>query len=405
MQPLLFETALDLQEILNHVARAECVYLKFLAANDLGLTGSHQDGLYLSKRAWKLFLDAPGAAGENIDRFATLEWGRGLATDSRFVWYGKETRSEYRLTRIAPVFRGQEERYLGSLFLLLRLRSPADGSVQFQARLLDREEDIDDLLAFLGVTPAETNDLIAFQMNDRVRPFYEAYLREVGDVFPDTNDISRRAQAAYAEIYRAARHSPDEMLLSLMEIEYALFQGIERAVYQPLLSRQFTAVEELLALSSEVNNRRKSRAGRSFENHLVYVLNRFRVRFSFNQTTEDSKKPDFIFPGIEQYHARDFPGERLFFLGAKTTCKDRWRQVLNEADRIARKHLCTLQQGFTTQQLQEMREAGVTLVVPEKYHAFCKEADRSQLISLAEFVERVNSANGLAEDLFSQAPA
>lgn len=405
MQPLLFETALDLQEILNHIALAERVYLKFLSANDLGLTGSHQDGLYLSKRAWDLFLDAPGAAGENLERFVTIEWGRGLATPSRFVWYGKETRSEYRLTRITPVFRGQEERYLGSLFLLLRLRSPTDGSVQFQARLLDREEDIDDLLAFLGVTPAETNDLIAFQMNDRVRPFYEAYLREVGDVFPDTNDISRRAQSAYAEIYRAVNHSPDDMLLKLMEIEYALFQGIERAVYQPLLSRQFAAVEELLALSSEVNNRRKSRAGRSFENHLVYVLNRFRVRFSFNQTTEDSKKPDFIFPGIEQYHARDFPGERLFFLGAKTTCKDRWRQVLNEADRISRKHLCTLQQGFTSQQLQEMREAGVTLVVPEKYHVFCKEADRSQLISLAEFVERVNSANGLAEDLFSQSPA
>lgn len=52
-------------------------------------------------------------------------------------------------------------------------------------------------------------------------------------------------------------------------------------------------------------------------------------------------------------------------LGAKTTCKDRWCQVLNEADRIPNKHLFTLQRGVTRNQLQEMKDEHLTLVVPK----------------------------------------
>lgn len=50
-----------------------------------------------------------------------------------------------------------------------------------------------------------------------------------------------------------------------------------------------------------------------------------------------------------------FPANKLVFLGAKTTCKDRWRQVLNEADRIETKYLFTLQQGISKNQLREMK--------------------------------------------------
>lgn len=42
------------------------------------------------------------------------------------------------------------------------------------------------------------------------------------------------------------------------------------------------------------------------------------------------KKPDFVFPNGECYHKLEFPGDLLTILGAKSTCKDRWRQVLNE---------------------------------------------------------------------------
>jgi hypothetical protein len=49
---------------------------------------------------------------------------------------------------------------------------------------------------------------------------------------------------------------------------------------------------------------------------------------------EHKSKPDFIFPGIAEYHDPHFDLNKLTMLGVKTTCSDRWRQVLAEADRI-----------------------------------------------------------------------
>lgn len=78
------------------------------------------------------------------------------------------------------------------------------------------------------------------------------------------------------------------------------------------------------------------------------------------------------------------------FLGAKTTCKDRWRQILNEANRIPQKHLLTLQQGISPNQLDEMEEEKVTLVVPEAYHNLYPEQYRDRLWSVQKFIQYTN---------------
>jgi hypothetical protein len=45
--------------------------------------------------------------------------------------------------------------------------------------------------------------------------------------------------------------------------------------------------------------------------------------------------------------------------------QDRWRQILNAADRIRVKHLLTLQEGVSPAQMAEMRQAGVKRVSHE----------------------------------------
>ncbi|MDP9053914.1 MAG: type II restriction endonuclease [Acidobacteriota bacterium] len=73
-------------------------------------------------------------------------------------------------------------------------------------------------------------------------------------------------------------------------------------------------------------------------------------------------------------------------LAAKTTCKDRWRQITHEADRIAIKHLLTLQEGLSEGQFNEMVGAGVQLVVPTALHdAYPKEV-RPHLMSFESFI-------------------
>jgi EcoRII C terminal len=73
-------------------------------------------------------------------------------------------------------------------------------------------------------------------------------------------------------------------------------------------------------------------------------------------------------------------------LGAKTTVKDRWRQIINEAGRIPVKHLITLQEGVSSTQFKDMREAGVHLVVPSELHSAYPKDVRPHLISVEGFL-------------------
>jgi hypothetical protein len=73
-------------------------------------------------------------------------------------------------------------------------------------------------------------------------------------------------------------------------------------------------------------------------------------------------------------------------LAVQTTCKDRWRQVMNEADRVQEKHLLTLQEGVSENQFREMVEAKVQLVVPAKLIDSFPKSVRPHLQTLESFI-------------------
>lgn len=95
------------------------------------------------------------------------------------------------------------------------------------------------------------------------------------------------------------------------------------------------------------------------------------------------------FPNAECYHSLQFPADNLIVLGAKTTCKDRWRQVLTEADRVNVKFLFTLQQGISKNQLKEMHDSHLTLVVPQKYISSFPLEYQSEISDLRGFIRMV----------------
>jgi len=78
-------------------------------------------------------------------------------------------------------------------------------------------------------------------------------------------------------------------------------------------------------------------------------------------------------------------------LAAKTTCKDRWRQILNEASEIPIKHLLTLQQGISANQLKEMEESNVKLVVPRQYKSKFPPEYRQKILTLDSFIAHVKA--------------
>ena len=94
------------------------------------------------------------------------------------------------------------------------------------------------------------------------------------------------------------------------------------------------------------------------------------LQYTRQAITENNAKPDFLFPGTAEYHDETFPQARLSMLGVKTTCKDRWRQVLSEAKRIKEKHLFTLEPAISTNQTSEMNAHHVRLVLPAGLHNY-----------------------------------
>ncbi len=81
-------------------------------------------------------------------------------------------------------------------------------------------------------------------------------------------------------------------------------------------------------------------------------------------------------------------------VGVKTTCKDRWRQILNEARRIPVKHLFTIQQGISRNQLDEMHKASVALIVPKALHKQYPKGSAMTMLSVEQFVSKVRSIIG-----------
>ena len=78
-------------------------------------------------------------------------------------------------------------------------------------------------------------------------------------------------------------------------------------------------------------------------------------------------------------------------LGVKSTCKDRWRQVLAEAARIEQKHLLTLEPGISRNQTSEMEAQLLRLVVPTDLHPTFDKAQQSWLMSIRDFIILVKS--------------
>ena len=168
-----------------------------------------------------------------------------------------------------------------------------------------------------------------------------------------------------------------------------LFKTFEKYLVSARLKEGFQDnVDEFFQFALSALNRRKSRAGHSLENHVETLLAARNIRYERGGITENRSKPDFLFPNSVAYHDENFDAQKLTMLGVKSTCKDRWRQVLSEADRIQEKHLLTLEAAISSYQLQEMLDRNLQLVVPEPIHKTYQQGEN--LMTVNEFIEMVS---------------
>ncbi len=383
---------------IDAVLKGKDSFCKFLSANDSGETGGHQSGILISLSAKAmLFTDQEMRENHILKKNGTIRWQDDYSTSCTFTWY--ESKKELRITNFGRGRSPLRPEFTGALFVMVK-----DSEEDYQGFILNTDEDIQEFLDSFGLTPAETNRPIELsRVNPEVKEknAIDAFIAGLTVDFPSSFDMSQAARMIQFDVYRNRRLTitdPDSALLKWTEEEYRLFRAIEHDRYGGTVSRGFATVDDFIALANQVLNRRKSRAGKSLEHHLSAIFDENRIEYTAQGVTEGNKKPDFLFPSEEAYHDMTFSIEKLCTLAAKTTCKDRWRQILNEADRLRDEHkyLCTMQQGISAAQMDEMQTEKVILVVPKPYIDAYPRDRRDRIWTISRFVGYVKEMEGIA---------
>jgi hypothetical protein len=389
------------------------LYAKRLSANDTLLNRSHQYGPYVPKRLARIAFPEVTARHTLVkDPDTWLHFSldsHGYSKDVRLVWYNDKvvtpagTRNESRITqwggRESPLLDPDATGALCVFAFALEHGKDAKACRAWLCRWEPATTAVEDALG-----PVEPGKGLLYssagmgleQPPTKDRPCWltEATMPQGWQqTFPPASEIVEMSIENVTSV-RTKTTSADQRLLSRRACEYEIFKSVETAHVLPRIKEGFGAVEIFMHYANIVTNRRKSRAGASLELQASRIFEEDSLPYERGPVTEGNRRPDFLFPSSSAYHDPKFPPERLRVLAAKTTCKDRWRQILNEASRVSTKHLLTLQEGVSPNQWKEMHDEGVVLVVPKPLHSKYPPAVRSSLLSLDQFISETRSLSG-----------
>lgn len=307
---------------------------------------------------WRLY-----PKGEFLSNFNEGDWCFFIE-DCQGQKHGLFFHKDSAFLRAAKNFFNVEE--TGDLFEEIDDEKLCSRELQFLQRIILEEIGLGNL-----IEPSKTDE--------------ELVIKEFGHEFPETKTFSQ-----FARNQTDVENEDDDItLIRWLDREYELFKALEKLVVEKKIKKGFKDIESFLELAKSTTNRRAVRMGLGFENQLEELFKRSGLNYSRGAFTELRKKPDFIFPGSEEYQNKEYPESSLYMLGAKSSCKERWRQILTEAERIKTKHLCTLEAAISEHQTAEMRESNIVLVVPSPLQTTYKSNQKPQMIDVAGFVELI----------------
>jgi EcoRII C terminal/Restriction endonuclease EcoRII, N-terminal len=399
---------IDLTDWMNETAQTDCEwYVKRLSGNDTLANGTHQAGPYVPKDfLFRLFPSLNHPESENPDVWFDLTVDSDCDTRKvRAVWYNNKlrggTRNETRITQLggasSPLLDPESTGALTVFAFYLDKHREAKSCHVWVCRHETEEDLVEE-----RVGPVEPGRWTVWKPGYPQQGFLTGSedIRQHGScwlvpdqipaswlgTFPSGSAIIRKT----LELRPALGMTPDRRLLQRRECEYEMFRSVEEAVELPNIMKGFDNIDDFIARAQTILQRRKARAGRSLELHAREIFMEEGLKedenFSHGAESDPGKRPDFIFPSAAAYRNPTYPEGNLRMLAVKTTCKDRWRQILNEADRISIKHLFTLQEGVSVNQFHEMVQSNVRLVVPEPLVAKYPKIVQPALQTLESFI-------------------
>lgn len=434
-------------DLLNALfGKADRILVKKLSNNDRDwarYSNKHQAGVYIphEQRDGGFFptleimkRDDP-TADEIREKLFTTLWPQADTDDahkrSRLVHYtskGQETH----MTRLPKSVFAE---LMPASFLVMG-RIIIEGESAFECLTIDSASDEASLLAELfEIGPDFLIDefdpaRLRGQEHDRILDFAEeviaAWLAGEIEMFarsnaamPGTLELASMARQAFLEKYGLKTINPFEIKSpgdALREISRSIewklfreFQRKERAVElvkavlgdQPVsvhaadvIRRLVDALPAIDALMLSASQQRKSRAGYSYEHHIEAMLADGSIPFEKQAIIAAKKRPDFILPSQKFMESSQPGAETALILSAKTTLRERWKQV--EREKGARKlYLTTVDENIAGNAIEDMASFGVHLVIPESLKE-SKQAEyegHANVLSFREFCDTVIAPN------------
>jgi hypothetical protein len=427
--------------------RSERVLVKKLSNNDRNWTKqkldkdgkpvpgkrmTNQAGVYVPReqRDSGFFPDMKAKAREKGDeirevsfRTIWLQYGDQERTDTHLVNY-RSKGEETHLTRIPRVAFID---LLPASFLVMG-RMVTDGEIWFECLTIDSGSDEAELLAELFniepdfhidiFEPAERRKAETERILDFAEQVIAAWL--AGDIsgfsarnaaMPATIDLARMARDSFMTKYGLKKidpfvlDAPGDALREISRmIEWDLFREYQRrersvelvrlilgdapketsaaAVIRRLID-ELPAVDALMLSASQ---QRKSRAGYSYEHHIETMLQDGNIPFEKQVILASKKRPDFILPSLAFIDGKQEGAETGLILSAKTTLRERWKQVEREKG-TRRLYLTTVDENIAGSVIEDMASINVNLVIPESLRK-SKESEyegHDNVLSFREF--------------------
>lgn len=225
-------------------------------------------------------------------------------------------------------------------------------------------------------------------------------------LIPSSSQIAKEARETYFVVSGQTTLDPyqlenpgDVIMRISRDIEYKIFRQHELrrrasevvavlAKEANLVSAVVRGFPHLDAVFLSASQQRKTRAGRSFENHLASALKDGRISYE-EQAVLGGRRPDFVLPSKKLLALREErPYLSALVISAKTTLRERWKQVTHERFNCAI-FLATVDDRISKPALDEMQELDIRLVVPESLKASRETfyPDHENVISFRHFFD------------------
>lgn len=199
---------------------------------------------------------------------------------------------------------------------------------------------------------------------------------------PPSSLLASQAQQEYLSQHRLKKLDPyvienpgDAIMKISRDIEYKLYKRAElrhraaevvRIITEKntdLVTAVVRGFPELDATFLSASQHRKSRAGRSFEQHIGQLLTDGNISFE-EQAVTGGRRPDFVLPSMITLTDATRSFDDALVLSAKTTLRERWKQIALEKFNCSL-FLATVDDRVSADAINDMQRQEICLVVPE----------------------------------------